>query len=251
MAAQYIAQGGAVAVTTSCAPAYPAGIAAGDVAVASVSSDSTTAPATPGGWTHRLSTTGSGMTLHTYTRTLTGSETGTVSFTGITGGTKGAAYIAAYEPATPSNVLTYIAITSGTDSDTSSTAFSATGSSWTVTTDDRIVAPAVSLAPSGSYAGSWSGQTVSNAGATLSSTARFGGRTGTNTISYGLQDASVSSGGTGAPTVACTCNGANGAGVAHFIQIRESTSTSTDVTTTTVAAVAAVGGASSPTGGFG
>jgi hypothetical protein len=214
-----LSSGGAVAVTTSGAPTYPASLASGDLLEMFFSSDAVGIQDAPGGWTNGLAaTTGGGMTVRTWYRTSNGSESGTQTVN-VTSGTKGVAFIVAYRPAAGGTLVpTFLA---ASDTDTSSTAFSATSSSIASAVDNRIVASVVSLAPSGSYAGNMASRSIAQSGATLSNTGRFAGRTGTNTIEYCHDDASVTAGATAALVYTGTANGANAAGMTAFMLITE------------------------------
>jgi K319-like protein len=218
----YVAAGSASAISTSALPGYPAGLAAGDRLVVECESDSTATPATPaGGWVLTgTSTTAGGLKATVFEKPATGSETGTLTITGFTGGTKGLASMQAWRSSTLSGP--YIkAIQFLLDTDTSSTAFTAAGSSWAVATGDVISALTASLAPSGSYSANAAGPAIAQAGATISNTARFGARTGTNTIWYNLVTAAVTTGGTGTPSFSATGVGANSAGVSAMIVLTE------------------------------
>lgn len=215
----YIAQGGAVAVTTSASPSYPAGLASGDVLLMFVVSDATGIAGAPVGWTALNGgavQSGGGLSCRSWYRIATGSESGAQTVP-VTSGTKGVAWISAYRP--PAGTVTVTGGT-GSDTDTSSSAYSATGASWTLAIDHMVVGMAASLAQAaGAYSGSPTGQGLTNAGAAGTHTARFGGRTATNTIAYTLSDLAITSGGTGAPTHVFTAAGANTAGVEQFARI--------------------------------
>jgi hypothetical protein len=214
---QFVASGGAVSVNTAAAPAYPAGLAAEDMLLLFLESDSAVLP-TISGWTASSIVTGGGVSGRLYSKTATGSETGTVLISGITGGTKGAAYILAYRRGNPANVLTAF-LTGGADTNSTSTAYSATSPAVTTATKDTVVAGTLSLAPSGTYSGNLGTPTISQAGGTVVNTARFGGLTGTNTLAFSGGDAQVTAGATGALTLAGTAAGANAAGVTMFAVI--------------------------------
>lgn len=219
MALNYVGQGGALAVTTSVSPAHPA-VTLGDVEILFVSSDASGIQDPAGDWVALTPVvTGGGLSCKAWTRTADGTESGTVTVN-VTSGTKGVALIAAYQ-STIGRGLTVPTATSGTDTDSSSTVFSITaGSSITTENGDMIACPAVALAPSGAYS-SISSRVVSQSGATVTDTARFGGLTASSTIAYCWGDGTVTAGGTGAAAFNATANGANAAGVALFIQIHE------------------------------
>src|SRR6478736_5682023 len=139
----YVGHGGGFVLTTTAVPQWPATVSAGDLGVMYASTDSSTFPDIAG-WTKYGPVTAGGLSHLTYVATTqcSGSEDGTVvSVSGFTGGTQGVIGIVTYAPATVGNVLAAVAANSGSDGDTSSTSFSAAGSSWTVNTDDRIVVP--------------------------------------------------------------------------------------------------------------
>lgn len=220
MTISYIGQGGAVAVTTTCSPTYPAGIATNDKLVLSVTSDGS-AIGTPGvEWTEAgTETAGGGLRARQWTRDYDGSApTVTVS---ATSGTKGEAHIVAYRSTL--GAMTTVAATVATDTDSTSTAINATGGSWTSVTDDWIAESYAMLAPSGAYTGSATGPAILQAGATVSTTAQFAGRTGTNTVAYGHASGTVTSGGTGAVSFTATGVGANAAGVVPMVLLHEVT----------------------------
>lgn len=216
MTVSYVGQGGAVALATSATPTYPV-VTAGDVLILwAASNASGVGTPSDGGWTELGSgANGGNVWARCWTKTATGSESGTLTITAA--GTAGEAHISAYR----GTGLTVSGGTFGTDTNTTSTAFSATGSSITTQTGDWIAESAVSRAPSGSYSSSNMTPGLAQSGATVSFTGRFSGRTGSNVLLYQHGDASVSSGGTGAPTVSGTTAGANAAGVAAFVVLRE------------------------------
>lgn len=230
-APSYVGQGGAVATSTMAAPSYPASIAAGDALLLCVSTNGSAMGAAPAGWT-QVDTTqvGGGIRKAVFYKIAAGGESGSVTVTGLTGGTKGEAEIIRISPSTPGNLIT-VTGTGWTDTDTGSTAFGGTGSSWTSDPDCLIVSTVTALAPTGSYSANATGPDIAQAGATVNTTARFAGRTGSNTIYYALQTASVSSGGTGAPSFSATTVGANGAGAGMLVLLREGSS-AVDVTLT-------------------
>ena len=225
-APSYVAQGGAVAVVTStAAPTYPAGIAAGDLLILFVCTEVAIQGTPPAGWTVLGSgiQTGGGLSVTTWTRISDGTETGTQNVTGITGNTRGVAWISAYHPAA-AGVLN-AEYRTGADTDSSSTAISASGSSWTTAVDNRFVSLTGMITSTGSYSASATGLSLTSAGSTVTQTARFAGRTASNVIYYGQSDAAVTAGGTGAPSftaTAATATGATAAGMVAFVRISES-----------------------------
>lgn len=235
----YGAQGGAAATTTSASPSYPTGITAGMPLILFVSTNGSAMGSAPSGWTQIGATqVGGGMRCAAFVKDTTfGSESGTVTVSGLTGGTKGVAYIVRLTPGTGGDTYTFHD-GGWADTDTGSTTFTGSGASWTSDTDSLVLSAYHALAPSGSYSSNLSSPTVTQSGATVSTTARFAGRTGTNTIAYGFQTASVSSGGTGAPSFSGTTNGANAAGVGSLVLVKLApASVDATVTPSTVAAV--------------
>jgi hypothetical protein len=221
----YIDQGGASAVTTATAPAYPTTVLAGDFLVLFVSSDqSGIGTPSDGGWTDQGGvSTGGNVSVRTWVKTAAGGETGTVTVN-VTSGTKGVAHISRYRPTTGGNSLTAQAYTVGVDTDASTTAYSATGSSWTSVTTTDMIMGASCVITTGSFSGNATSPTIAQAGATVTNTARFAGRTGTNTIYYGLVTGDVTAGGTGAPVLTATLlmtTGTGGSGETAFVLIRE------------------------------
>jgi hypothetical protein len=223
-APSYVAQGATQFITTAGAMPYPAGLAAGDFIIMVVSSSVTGIGNAPAGWTEigTLTTAGS-MSTRRWGRIATGTESGT-STVNVTSGVKGIGYTVAYRPAIAGGVLAAAAITTGADTTSNSTAYSAAGSSWTIAVDDRIVLATIILAASGAFTGNSTGITLTQTSAVFSKTDRFAGRTGPssdNTLYYGHSDASVTTGSTNAPTLAETTVGANGTGHTSFIRITE------------------------------
>jgi hypothetical protein len=160
------------------------------------------------------------MSCRVWWRTSDGTETGTQTVN-VTGGTKGAAWISAYRPSVGGNQLTPLACY-GSDTDSSSTAVSFTGPSATSAVDNLWVGMLNVVAPSGSYSGNLTAIGISQSGATVAAdTARFGGRTATNTVAYGHTDAPVTTGGTGAPTYTATAVGANASGSGVLVLVVE------------------------------
>lgn len=217
MAISYVAQGGAAAVATTGAPAYPASLVSGDYLLLWVCSDAS-GIGDPAGWTLVGSGNGGGMWCKVFAKVSAGTETGTVSVTAA--GTKGEAHISQYRGTTQ---ISCVGFTFGADTDSSSTAFSATGASLTTLTNDCIVENAALLAPTASYSSGNISPALS--GQTGTFTGRFASRTGSNTVLYQHGDFAVSSGGTAAPVVTGTTAGANAQGVAAFTVLRESSIT--------------------------
>jgi hypothetical protein len=79
------------ASTTSAVLTYPSGITAGEVLVALIGTSTVTAPSTaPSGWTVTLAQNGNNaISASIFHKVATGSETGTVTFTGTSGRTTG------------------------------------------------------------------------------------------------------------------------------------------------------------------
>lgn len=239
-APSYVAQGGASAVTTATAPAYPAGIASGDLLLLFVSSDSSSIGSAPAGWTLLGATqTGGGMSCRAWWRTSAGTETGTQTIN-VTGGTKGVAFITAYRPATGGNTLTPTAFYAS-DTDATSNAIAMSGSSTTSATDNLWVFSVATVTTASTYTGSATSVSLTQTGATVSQTARFAGRTGTNTVYYGHVDAGVTSGGTGTPNYSSTAagTGTNAAGSGVFIKVVESSAAGATVNAVAATATAA------------
>jgi len=225
-APSFVNFGTVVATSTTAAPAYNATTPQrGDMAFLVVGSNSTAAGSAPAGWlpTGLGVLTANSISLQAWWRICVGGESGTQSVTGLTSGTKGAAWVQVYRPVMGGTLD--VTFTSGLDTDTTSAAYSASGSSWAALLDDRIVAFDLSNTTVGTYSGSASVPTVTHAGATVTgSTSRFTGVTGTSTVNYNSTDAAVSASGTGAPTFTATmttATSAHGAGPTIFARITE------------------------------
>lgn len=214
--------------TTSVAVTSPA-TTAGNKMYYFASTNGSAISHTLAGWTFEVEVTGGtpAVIAVVFSRTATGSEGGTVyTVTGMTGGTKSLGYIVQFAPGTAGDILTPTWRT-WIDSDNTSTAVAGTaGSAWTSTTDCIIANAWVGLAPSGTYSGSTTGRTISQAGATITSTSRFGGGYATNSGAYGFETGDVTSPGTGAPSFAATTVGANWSGVGIMLLLTETPSTS-------------------------
>jgi hypothetical protein len=202
--------------------AYPAApVLNGDALVMFVSSNVTGIGAPANDWLPLgAETGGGGMFCRKFIRIAAGGETGNVTVSAGATGAKGEAHIARYR-STNKTPIKWVAETNGTDTNTASTAISIAGSSITTQINDVIVKSMAVLAPSGSYTAAASGPAMTQSGATITFTARFSGRTGTNTIAYAHGDATVTAGGAGAPTFTATAVGANAGGVAGFVVLRE------------------------------
>lgn len=221
-APSYVGQGVVQAVTTAAAIPYPT-VQAGDLILLIVSSNATGIGTAPAGWTEvGALTTGGSITTRRWARIATGAESGTTTIN-VTSGTKGAGYTVAYRPAVDGGVLSVSLVNNGVDTTNASTAYSATGSSWTVPVDGRIVT-ASSVITTGTFSGIATGITLTQTGATFSKTDRFAARISSNTFYYGHQDASVTTGSTNAPTLAFTTpmtTGTGGTGQTQFLLITE------------------------------
>lgn len=215
-----------VAGTTSLTlgyPSTPAAAASGDIIILLVGTDGS-AIGTPSAntWTSLGSTqTGGGMSVHGWYLTATGTESGTLSVA-CTGGTKSVGTMMSYHPSTGGDVITPIG-TSGSDTDTTSTAVSVTGGSITSQNADLLVSwTTILAAASGTFSAAATGLSLVQSGATMgTNTPRFGTRTATNTVYYNAYDRVITTGGTGAPTFAMTAVGANAAGSGVFMLLRE------------------------------
>jgi hypothetical protein len=239
MAITRVSAGSATSVTTSAAVPYPGSLAANDLISMYLSSDSSSITTSQSGWTFQGSiTTGGGVSQGVWTKLATGSETGNYTFSGITGGTKGVAWMTAFRGSvgTLSGSPVF-----GADTNSSNTTVSATGSSVTSVAGDYIDALVCLFAASGTFSGNNTSPVISQAGATVTSTARFAGRTGTNTIVYGGIDGAVTAGATGAPSYSATTVGANGTGQVIFQLIHETQTITGDATAAATAALSTTG----------
>lgn len=221
-APSYVGQGGAVAVTTAAAPAYPV-VQQYDKLLLFVSTDGTIGSPPATGWNALFATTtAAGINVRVWEKDALGTETGTQSVP-VTGGTKGVSYIAAYRAATTNHLLSASAVT-GSDSDTSTTSYATTGASLASVVDDRIAALIAAITPSGTYNTNFTAPSLTQTSATLSTSARFSGRTGTNTIWYSVIDGAVTAG-TGTTPIytatAATADGATAGGVTAFVRLRD------------------------------
>lgn len=223
----HVATSAPAATSTTAVAAYPAGLAANDLLMLVVSSDSAgigqpgTSPA--GGWTQQGAVqTGGGTSVAVWVANSDGTEAGSVT-TPITGGTKGATWMSAYRAAAGGDIL-QATVSRGSDTDTSSTAIGVTGgTSFTTATDDLIVfAGLLAANPGGStFSGGISAGTITQA--TMGTyTARSSARTGTNTLFYIQADRPVTTGGSAAPAFTATAAGANASGSGIFLRLHES-----------------------------
>ncbi len=208
----YVGYGVASAVATAAWMTYPSGLSAGVQLLAFASSNSPSVPSVPAGWTYEGSSAlAAGLRGHVISKVSTGAESGNFTWSGFTGGTKGVAWVAAY------GGVPGLKVEFGTDTNTTSTTFDPTGPSWTSSAGEWILAMVTAITTT-TFAGNLSSYNVSQAGATVATVGRFGGRTGTNTLAYGTYDGSVISGGTGAPKFTGT-GSSNAGGVAALIRL--------------------------------
>lgn len=225
----YSSAGSVVAVTSStAAPPYPATVAANDGLLMFVSTNGSAMGAAPAGWT-QVGTTqvAGGIRKACFFKRATGTETGTVSVTGLTGGTKGDAYIVRFVRGSSVDVINVTAA-GWQDTDATTTTLTGTGASWTSTTAGIIASSHTANAPTTAYSGIATSPTITQAGASVTTTARFAGRTGVagdNTIAYGFQTGAITSGGTGAPTFTATTVGDNGQGAGFLVLVTETAAT--------------------------
>lgn len=232
-APSFVANGTVQALTTSASVPYPAGLVAGDLILLYAANTATGIQNAPAGWTELGSLTTSGSaTSRIWYRIATGTESGTVAIT-VTSGLKGAAWTVAYRPAVAGGILSgTLTVTRGADTTSANTSYSATGSSWTTQADDRIAA--FTLAPGvGTFTGASTGRAISQSGQTDTDSNRFNAGTSTNTVDYGLDDAAVTVGSTGAPVYVMTTVGTNATGQTTFVLIRESPAPLIPLTTVT------------------
>lgn len=222
----WVGFGTAAAVSTQVQAAFPAsGITAGCKLYYLIGTNSsiTTAPAAPSGWASLGAMVNTGtQKVFGYERDADGTETGNGPLiTGLTSGTVGAASIICIGPTTGGNTLATSSYSTGVDS-SSNTNFSATGTSQTCSTSDLLIGFDNAIAATSFTSGATA--TLAQAGATLSQTSRFAGRTGSNTVNYNCNTASVTTGGTGAPSMSMTLQSA-GTGSALFLRVTESAPT--------------------------
>jgi hypothetical protein len=143
VAISFVNRGTEVTGSTSVAPGYPAGLAAGDLLVLTVNHKATSVtPATPTGFTFvGRNASVSGMSTVTWVRESDGTETGTVSVTGLTSSSTGV--IVAYRGVSVPAVLTDLLMENSTSGSASTAQVLKTaasiGASDTFTTDQWIV----------------------------------------------------------------------------------------------------------------
>lgn len=217
----FVADSAPAAATATAVCTYPAGIAAGDLLVMMVSSD-VSAIGTPAGFSQvGTTTTGGGTSVAIFKRTASGAETGSVTST-ITGGTKGAAVMAAYRPPAGGYSLAIPASTGAIDNDTTTTAISMAGTGpITTVTDDLLAFFALAAASGGTFTGTATGTALTMPGSTIGTvTSRAAARTGTDTLYYTHRDGPVTSGGAGTPTYSAVAAGANASGSAVIFAVR-------------------------------
>ena len=133
--ATYVSISAPVALSTTAQIGYPAGITAGDTLLLCAQSDDTTIETTAPGFvpvTDALS--GGGGTVRMWTRTVDGTESGTVAVT-TPAGVRGVVTMAAYRPDS-GLVMAPVADASAVDTDATSTAFSTTGPTLDVLTGE-------------------------------------------------------------------------------------------------------------------
>lgn len=91
-----------------------------------------------------------------------------------------------------------------------------------LTVGGDLIVSMTGILATGTFSANMTGLAVAQAGSTVSNTARFGARVGTNTVYYGHTDASVTVGSNGAPTTTGTTVGSNAVGVSLMLSIHES-----------------------------
>lgn len=246
MAISYVDQGGAVLVVGTAVPAYPATVLPNDFLILHVTSDATGIGSPASGWAELGSeSNAAGVWVRTFYRSAVGGETGTVPVPAA--GAKGVAFITRYRDSGATRI-TPVQFGYGLDTDTSSTAIAATDGSVTTAAGDVIAASMTVLAAAaGTFTAFATGPSVTQAGATVTTSSKFSARTGTNTLSYNHSTGTVTTGGTGAPTFTATAVGANAGGIASFAVLRENvplnlTATPADTVGITDTATAAKGG---------
>lgn len=221
----YGAAGSAVATTTSCVATAPTGITAGMPLLYPVSTNGSAIGGPPAAGWFQIGATqvGGGIRKACFGKIADGTES-SVAFTvsGLTGGTKGEGLIVRFNLGAVGDTVAFID-GSWVDTDTSSTALAGAGAAWTSDTNCLIFNAYTSLTTVGTYSGNATSPTIAQAGATVVTTARAAGLTGTNTIAYGHQTASVTAGGTGAPSfsaTATTVTSATAAGAGSLILLQ-------------------------------
>lgn len=220
-APSYVAQGPVGSLAASGWADYPSGIAAGDLLIM-VAVSTGTVPTSQSGWTQVGSpVTAGGITMTMWQAIAAGTESGHYTISGVTGTTPtGFCYQTAYRASAGGTlVLTPVA---GLDTDATSTAFDGLGAALPLVVDNLLLCDFAMLAPSGTYSGNATGQTLSEAGVTMTVTNRFTARQASNTMAYGHLDGAVTAIDTPTqPRMQATGAGANAAGVARFVRIHE------------------------------
>jgi MSHA biogenesis protein MshQ len=253
VAITHVATAAAAHGTVSCAPAYPTGIAAGDtlILVAGINPTTATAP-TLTGWTKQLDVALGSRDVAVYTKdTVTGSETGTISFAPTSASNVSAA-ITAWSGA---QALT-LTLASGADS-TSNTTFTATANAVLAETTGDVMLI-------GAIAGSNSGISSSAVTATGATYGTWTQRTqsGTTNLRLLIGDRPITAGtATAAPVFTSTMTVSTTGGVA-FIRLRESapptlaisasgTATASGVAAALLRLAVTASGSATPTGAVG
>lgn len=240
-APSFVAVSAAVATGATATPAYPVGLAAGDLIVMFVSSSVSGIGSAPAGWTAIGSPqTGGGTTVMAWWRIATGAETGTQTVT-ITSGTKGAAWMTAYRPV-KGGTLTATG-TYGSQAAAASTV-TVTGGSITTAVDDLLVELAL-LTAATSFTSAAFNPVLSQPSATMATTARLASRTSSNTLYFNQMSGEVTTGAAGAPSTTFTTVGSNGSGSAAYILVRE-TVAAAFAGTVALSGVGALTGAGTP-----
>lgn len=211
--------GAAQAGTNAAAVPHPAGTLAGDTNVMVVSG--TTMPDDVSGWTTVASGNAGGAFTKMFTRVAPSNAPADVSVN-LPSSTKMWAGMYGWYPSVGNTVA--VAGVVALDSDTSSTAFSAS-STLDVATGDIIDSYLTAFAQAaGTFSANPGTNTISHSAATMgTAVGNFGSRTNTNTTAYAGYHRPVTTGAAGTATLSVTLAGANAAGTAALFRLREVT----------------------------
>lgn len=218
-----VGNGTAGALTTAGVAAHPASLATNDKLILFAAAQSATAIADPSGWTLAAEGDGGGVRAKLWEKDHDGGSTSNVTVN-TTGGVRGVTFIEAYRSSLATPLL--MAAQIGTDTDTSSTAFSATApASETTAAGDGIVGFLLMVTGTGTYSGNPASRVINQTGATSGGqNGNHSGRTGGNLAAW-ASDWRLLTGGATNPlfytATATTGTGATAAGAAGLFRLRE------------------------------
>lgn len=216
----YSSSGSVATGTTSVVATCPATVNAGDVLIFQVQTNGS-AVGTVSGWTALTSTTANSRRQQVFWKVAAGTEGGTtVTCSGLTAGTTSTGCVDRYVPSS-SGLLSVSASTQGTDTSITTSAYTATGGSFTSVANDLAVCCYTVTSTTAVLTG-FASPALTRSTNWGTSTNQRNAVQSSGLFMVGVQTAPVTTGTTGTANMAGTGTGSSTVGgIAHFLIIHE------------------------------